>query len=513
MSRFDRSAAAACADALAAAWDAVAGPGGAILLIGRDGPTHAACGGLADLALGRRITQDTAFRWASITKQLLAALALRAGPGLEARLGEHLPSLSPAVGSVTVSHALGMTSGLPDAMEAAWQCHVPPSAAMSRAMLLDFVARLPALNTPQGTEVSYTNTGYRLMQHLLEARLGPVGEAWREAYFTPLGMAATHFPEDWTDPVPGLARGYWRDGEGGWREGCYGPHFSASGGLAGSASDLAAWLAGLLAGRGPLAGVLEALSAPRRLVDGQETAYGLGLGRTPLGPHILVGHGGSLPGYKNHVLLSRELDAGVAVLTNREEGDSLGLALSVMAAGLGLELPPPAPEALRPGLYAAAGDEPFWIEVAGGAVSFLGAREPLYAGGDGWAVSRSPYMWIRLRQEGSAIIGEVNHAAYRFLPVQNAVCDPGWEGEWRNEAFGSAFSIGPGGRSLTMGAGPLRATMPLTPLGAGRALFRRADGPWAQRPCLHVQGDRARLVTNRCRVLEYRRASDQGDRR
>jgi CubicO group peptidase (beta-lactamase class C family) len=59
-----------------------------------------------------------------------------------------------------------MTSGLPDAMEAAWQTQVPPSTVMSRAMLFDFVARLPGLNYPQGTEVSYTNTGYRLMQHL-----------------------------------------------------------------------------------------------------------------------------------------------------------------------------------------------------------------------------------------------------------------------------------------------------------------------------------------------------------
>lgn len=507
MSRFDRSAAAAHAATLAAAWDAEGGAGGTILLLGRDGPTHAACGGLADLAHGIRITSDTAFRWASITKQVLAALVLRAGPGLEERLGGHLPGLSPAVASVTIGHALGMTSGLPDAMEAAWQTHVPPSAAMPRAMLLDFVARLPALNYPQGTEVSYTNTGYRLLQHLMEARLGPVGEAWREGWFRPLGMAATHFPEDWTDPVPGLAQGYWRDGEEHWHAGRYGPHFSASGGLAGPAGDLAAWLAALLAGSGPLAGVLEALSAPRRLVDGRETAYGLGLGRSPLGPYLLFGHGGALPGFRNHVLLSRELDAGVVVLTNREETDSLGLALSVMAAGLGVEQAPAiAPGTLRPGLYAAADGGPFWIEVEGGAVTFLGAREALHAEEDGWAVSRSPYMWIRLRQDGPAIAGEVNHAAYRFLPVEDAACDPAWAGDWRNDEFGAAFTIGPGGRTLTMGAGPLRAGMPLTPLGAGRALFRRADGPWAQRPCLLVRGDRARLVTNRCRVLEFRRA-------
>ena len=507
MLRFDRRAAAAQADTLATEWRTEGGPGGVIILFGRDGLTHAACGGLADLAHGLAVTPDTSFRWASITKQFLAALALRAGPGLDEALGRHLPALSPGIAAVSIGRALDMTSGLPDAMEAAWQTHVPPSAAMSRATLFDFVARLPGLNYRQGSEISYTNTGYRLVQHLLEARTGPVGTAWQDGYFRPLGMRATRFPEDWTDPVPRLARGYWRDPQGAWHEGRYGPHFSASGGLAGPATDLALWLAGMLAGSGPLVGVLEALSAPRRLSGGTETSYGLGLGRSRLGSHVLCGHGGSLPGFKNHVLLSRELDAGVIVLTNREETDSLGLALSVMAAGLGVtQAPPLKPDALRPGLYAAEDGGPFWIEVADGSVCFLGATERLYAGDEGWAVSRSPYMWIRLRQEREAILGTVNHVARRLVAVRDAACDPAWAGEWRNGSFGASFTISADGTALTTGAGPLRGTVPLTPLGAGRAVFRRADGPWSQRPCLHFQGDTVRVVTNRCRVLELRRA-------
>ncbi len=507
MNRFDREAAASQAAIHAAAWTAEGGPGGAIILLDRNGPTHAACGGFADLNLRTPITPDTAFRWASITKQVLAALALRTSLKLEETLGAHLPELAEPIGAVTLGRALDMTSGLPDAMEAAWQCAVPPTAAMSRSMLFQLVARLPGLNYPQGSEISYTNTGYRLMQHVLEKRLGPIGAAWRETYFGPLGMAATHFPEDWTDPVPGLARGYWKDARGAWHEGRYGPHFSASGGLAGSAADLARWCAALIAGEGPLAGMLEALSAPRKLTDGRSTGYGLGLGRSPLGPHVLFGHGGSLPGFKNHVLVNRDLNAGVVVLTNREETDSLGLALSVMAAGRGFaQAPPIPPDTLRPGLYAAADGGPAWIEVASDTVTFLGATERLYADEGGWAVSRSPYMWIRLRQEGAAISGEINHAQRRFLPVAaDASCEPSWSGRWRNETVGTSFVVDASGGTLMTGAGPLRALLPLTPLGAGRALFRRSDGPWAQRPCVQFEGDRARVVTNRCRVLEFSR--------
>ena len=81
--------------------------------------------------------------------------------------------------------------------------------------------------------------------------------------------------------------------------------FSGSGGLAGTPGDLARWLAALLADAPPLRGVLAALTAPRKLADrGRVSFYGLGLARMQLGQEELIGHGGSLPGYKNHVLLA-----------------------------------------------------------------------------------------------------------------------------------------------------------------------------------------------------------------
>ncbi|MFN7001032.1 MAG: serine hydrolase, partial [Elioraea tepidiphila] len=117
------------------------------------------------------------------------------------------------------------------------------------------------------------------------------------------------------------------------------------------------------------------------------------------------------------------------------------------------------------------------------------------------------YMWIRLRHEGAAIAGEINYVARRFVPVLcDAVADSTWAGYWRNDALGAAFEVAGGAATLTMGAGPLRQAMPLVPLGAGRALGRRSDGPWAQRPCFAFSGDTCRIVTNRCRVFTFHRA-------
>jgi CubicO group peptidase (beta-lactamase class C family) len=506
---FDLARAQAHADAIAATWEAERGPGGAIVLFDRDGPRAAACGGRASLDHALAITPDTAFRWASITKHVLAALVLREGGiGLDDPLGQYLPELAPAPAAVPVGRALDMTSGIADAMEALWQLGVPWTATHTRDALFRFTAGIDALNHPPGTEISYTNTGYRWMQHAIEKRVGPVGAAWREAFFAPLGLASVHFPEDWTDPVPNLATGYWRDETGGWHSGRYGTHLSASGGLAGSARDLATWLAALLADRAAVQGLLPRLAQRRRLTDGRETGYGLGIAHAPFLGIPLYGHGGSLPGFKNHVLIAPEHGVGVVLLSNREDTDPLGIALEVIAAGLDATLPPAA-TALPDGLFAAEDGTPFWIELAGGRVAFLGASERLFEGGDGWAVSRSPYMWIRLRYEGGAIAGEINHVARRFVPVsRDAALDPAWAGRWRNDALGAEFevAVAQGAATLTMGVGPLRNAMPLVPLGADRALGRRSDGPWMQRPCFAFAGDTCRLVTNRCRVFTFRRA-------
>ena len=247
-------------------------------------------------------------------------------------------------------------------------------------------------------------------------------------------------PEDETEPVPNLAAGYWRS-ESGWRRGRYGLHFSASRGLAGSVHDLAAWLMALMTGRAPADGLLAPLGARRRLNDGTETAYGLGLARSPLQGEIAIGHGGSLPGYKNYFLLLPERQAGVAVVSNREDFDAHGIALQVLAALTGSVLLEPALGLLPLGLFAAE-KGPFWIEHAAGELTFLGATDRLFAEPDGSAVTRSAHLPARLRQSQGGITGEIGHVASAFAHVAADIeFAKGWEGDWVCERHGARCSI------------------------------------------------------------------------
>jgi CubicO group peptidase (beta-lactamase class C family) len=494
------SRATAEAAAIAGAWTRTGGPGGVVVVFDAEDIRAEACGGCADLEFARPFTADTAVRYASITKHFLAALVLRHPGliGLEDPLGAHLPDLHAAPGAVTVGRALDMTGGLPDAMETAWLLGVPPSTALDRAALAGFVHGMDALNFPPGAEISYSNTGYRLVQAALARHGLPVDEGLAEQFFQPLGLLI-RLAGDQSEVIPNLAPGYWQDG-GVWRRASYGLDFSASGGLAGSALDLVTWLQALMTGRAPAEGVLAGLGARRHLADGAPTSYGLGLARHVLDDVLLLGHSGSLPGYRTQFLLDPERRVGVVVLSNREDTDALGLALRVMAALHGGV--PPEPAVLPAGRFLAE-DGPFWLECAHDTANFLGAVEPLVVDRQA-AVSRSAWLPMRLHPEDGDIVGEIGQVVRRFRPVaQDAALPRDWDGAWHCAAQNAGFVI-EGGRLVT-GAGPLRAALVLEPLDRTRALLTRGDGPWRLQACLQRQGDSLLIAANRSRVLRFSR--------
>lgn len=502
----DWTKAAAEAEAITLAWPTDQ-PGGAVLLFDRDGIRGEFAGGLASLTHGIPFTTATPTRYASLTKHVFCAFALRHGLDVTAPLGTLLPDLPPALAGVPTWRALGMTGGIPDLMQSYGLCGVPYTAALSNAALDAFTAALPGLDTTPGTEVSYSNTGYRLMEQAM-AHQGMVFGEWVEGALNAALGTGFRFPAAWDRPLPGLANGYWREArQGDWHEGAYGMALSASGALTGSARDLATWLRALLRGEGPAGDVLARLAAPAPLEDGRATFYGLGLASAELGGRRLVGHGGSLPGHKNHFLIDPESGAGVILLSNREELEPMLPALRVMAALLGLELPARAPELLPEGLFVEA-TGPAWIEHRAGALTFLGATEAMYAGMQpGEAMSLSPYLPIRLRRDGEGIRGEIGHAARHFLPVQPAALSADMAGTWRAAAQHAEMQITiarDGTGACAMGAGPLHRRAELTPLDSTRALMPIGAAPWPSRACLWLEAPGVlRLVTNRSRVLTF----------
>jgi CubicO group peptidase (beta-lactamase class C family) len=491
------------ARSIAAGWNEEGGPGGALVLFDATGPRQATAGGLASLEHGLPFTPSTPARWASISKQFCAATALLAGFELGDRLAALVPGLPPTIGALPVARALDMTGAIPDLMETLWLLGLPFTASLSEADLLDLCRRLPGTGGTAGAEMAYSNTGWRLVAAAFAARGGETyGQALRRLLLDPLGLESVAFPEDEATVLPGLATPYWQDG-GTWRRGRYGLHFSPSGGLAGTAENLARWGAALLAGRGPVAGMLDRLGAPRPFPDGEEGFYRLGLSAQRLGGLELIGHGGSLPGVKTHLLMAPALGLGVALVSNREDTDPLWLAMRVLAAASGEPLPQPA--ALPPGLYAEE-DSEAWAEVEGGLITFMGVTDRLFA--DGKGVRTLPaYLEARLQASvDGGIEGRVGGVRRRLHRVEEGTpLDPALAGTWCDGAFGATLVVRPDGTAVLPGIHPREACV-LRPLPGARAIASRRHGPWGLRPLLWRQpDDTLRLVAHRSRVLTFRR--------
>ncbi|MEI2298621.1 serine hydrolase domain-containing protein [Ensifer sp. MJa1] len=477
-------------------------PGGAVIGFDASGArfTHAA--GVESLSTLTPFSVDSVVRYASLTKHVFSAMALAHADAiaLDDPLGKHLAELRAPLAQVTVGQALDMTGGLPDTRECLSLLGLSVYTETKAGPLLDYLSRLERLNFAAGSEISYSNTGYRLVEAALERNGLRFDDFVQREIAGPLGIALKA-PDVWNEPVKGLVPGYWHSGEN-WQLSAAGLHISASGSLAGSARSLATWLQALLAGEGRFAGLLDKLQATRFLADGRPTGYGLGLRKSWLGAREFVGHGGSHPGYKTYFLLDPETRAGFVVVSNREDTNGYKIALESMAALTGLPLPVPAPE-LTDGLYVTESG-PWWIEIKGSTCTYLEADETLYDDGEGWVSSRSASSPVRLRRDGAALVGEVGQATRRFVPARSGEPVPSsLSGVWRSDE-GAELTIDDG--MVFMGIGPVRQAMDLTALGNGRFLFTLNDGPWVKRICLHLLGpDHLELVTSRARMIEYRR--------
>lgn len=486
------------ADEITAGWGQPGAPGGAIALFDSETLHSISTGGLADLAQNHAFSSETVVRYASVTKHIFASLVTGAASqhlSLEDKLVQHLPQLTGENGQVTVGRALDMTSGLPDVRETLSLLGLSVYNATSAASLLDFLAEMGDLSYPQGSEVSYSNTGYRLVEEALKAKGVLFSELISEQINQPLGTRFTA-PETWFDIVPGLVPGYWQHNKQ-WLLASAGLHLSASGCLTGSVTDLSQWLQHLLSEEK----TLTRLSAPRQLADGRVTGYGLGLTHSSVGMTKLVGHGGSHAGYKSYFLLDPQQKVGLALVANREDVASFDSALAIMSALLGASLPQRG-HSLTPGMYVAE-EGSDWLEVNADSINWLGNAENLYHSDmPGEAVSLSSTFPVRLRQQGSVISGEIGLAARQFVPVEaDSATLAAVQGRWSIPAMRSELTIS--GEKMVMGIGPAAIHATLVPLGKGRLLATAQDGLWQKRFAVQFDDDSLKLVLNRSRVVKY----------
>lgn len=358
-------------------------PGLALGIVRGGRLSHAVTMGLADREAGRRVAVGTAFRIASMTKNMtaLAILSLRdrGWLQLDAPLAHYVPqfaAVKPATrdsAPVTVRHLLTHTAGL--VTDDPWGDRV---LGMTPAELDTVIATGHLFARPPGLAFEYSNLGYALLGRVLTNVSGEPYQAYmRRTFLESLGMAHTTF-----DALAAAARGDYafgyrldvdQDGGETWSRERIEPdgEVGAMGGLATTVPDYASYVSFLLSAwpardepeSGPVrrASVREMVlwHAPPFVPEmasgaraGQPSAYGYGLTHSTdalLG--MRIHHAGGLPGYGSHVLLLPERGWGVFAFGNRTYAPMSRLTLQVAEKLHGAAPPPafadPSPALLR----------------------------------------------------------------------------------------------------------------------------------------------------------------------
>jgi len=334
-------------------YDGDKAPGAAVIIARGDSILYERYTGLADMPSGRRITADTRFCIASISKQFTVMALLQC----DAAYHGSMPLLDTPVSQwfgypqafwqdITLRNLANHTSGVPDSR---------PRDDRDRCVYADdqsSIEYFPTVESPgfgAGEYYDYLNPSFILLARVVEQLSGHEFCSYvADNIFAPAGMHSTYY----FDPghtQPGRSHGYIPDDAGGWREYDYGEEtFFATrpdGGIYSTARDLLLWENALRdatvvdSARVALAYRPSVSVSDSPLCDYQrrpDTWYGLGFFVDhPAGKPRKIYHTGDNGGYQAYLAKYPDLDIKIIVLENRNDRDRWQLATDIDKA-LGL---------------------------------------------------------------------------------------------------------------------------------------------------------------------------------
>jgi CubicO group peptidase (beta-lactamase class C family) len=343
--------------------------------------------GAADLEAKSSATPDTLYRVASITKTFTATALLQLRDAGKLRLDDevraHLPWFTPPArypeaSPITLRHILTHTTGL--AREAPfpyWTDLRFPGLDEIREAI---AAQDPVL--PTDDRWKYSNLAFVIAGEVVAAVSGMPWAAYVRAHLLePLGMRAS-LVDNPRDGHPGLARGYTRRLPNAERT-PVGPYdlrgVSAAAALTTSVTDLARFVAWQLATGSDTTPqivrrtTLREMQRVHWLEPDWQAGWGLGFHMYRANGRTLIGHGGSLRGYRSEVRFAPDASLGVIVLINADDGEPrliVDKAFEWVAPAVTRATAPPPPAA-----------DPAWQRYVGRYRNHWGDAEVLVVGG------------------------------------------------------------------------------------------------------------------------------------
>jgi beta-lactamase class C len=283
-----------------------------------------------------KVTSDTLFRIASLSKGFaasLAALSIEEGHlSWNEKVASRVPQFHLATqaetSAVTVADILSHRTGLPpNAFDNKLEAGVPiPD-------ILGSYREVPLI-CPVGSCYAYQNVAFNMIATLLEDAEGqPYETLVKTRLFDPLAMKTASYGRDGLVHSANWAHPHLRAGRHSWRETSVDEAYyniPAAGGVNASINDLSHWLVAQMGDAPDVLPfnivkelhqpVVETPAETRRWRDLQgrmkETFYGYGFRVYDYAGHTVISHAGGVKGYSAQIAFLPESDTGIAILAN-----------------------------------------------------------------------------------------------------------------------------------------------------------------------------------------------------
>lgn len=297
----------------------------AVCIVEKGEPVYCEAFGYADVENRRRLTCDTPFQIASLSKQFAAVSVMLLVQEQKLKLDDpildHLDGLPDDWSEITVRQLLSHTSGIRDYTEFP-NIRDEYQEDLERLKILQQIYSYP-LDFQPGAKFKYSNSGYVVAGHLIEAVSGmEYSEYLQKKIFSPLEMTNSRLEPLQNDDTSRAIGHDYKDGK--LQPSTYNsPAWAfAAGGIVASVNDLAKWDAALDSGAVLPKTELQVLWEEQR-AGGRKTEYGMGWMLMPApGSGTFVYHFGGKPGFSTSMARLVENRVSIIVLSNRTEGHS-----------------------------------------------------------------------------------------------------------------------------------------------------------------------------------------------
>ena len=301
------------------------GPGCAVSVI-RDGRVIFSKGyGIANLEYDIPITPSTIFDIASVSKQFtglaISTLVEQGKVTLDDDIHKYLPEVPVFYRPVTVRQLLHHSGGVrdwPQTLNAAgWRW----DEVFSFSDIMRMVRKQKDLDFEPGSRFSYSNTGYNLLAAIVEKLSGQTFRTWTDsAIFKPLGMHSSHFLDDYSRIIKGLAYSYNRTNQGFEKNvGELTAYGSSS--LFTSVGDLDKWVINFQSQVSKKNPVYLRMLTEGTLNNGETVHYGYGLGHGEDRGLKTISHTGGWQGYRTIISNYPDENLSIIILSNAAEFD------------------------------------------------------------------------------------------------------------------------------------------------------------------------------------------------